>query len=53
LLTEHVETFMARRDVQAFLKTVVSKLEKGGRDADAAPLKKWIGTGHPVSRAGA
>jgi hypothetical protein len=42
LLTEHVNAFMARPDVQEFLKKTVEVLEKGERTSEAAPLKKWI-----------
>jgi tetratricopeptide (TPR) repeat protein len=43
LKPEQVAAFAARREIQAFLKTAALMLEKGGRAADAAPLKKLLG----------
>jgi tetratricopeptide (TPR) repeat protein len=42
LLTEHVDSFMVRPDVQEFLIETVPVLEEGGRTAEVAPLKKWL-----------
>jgi tetratricopeptide (TPR) repeat protein/TolB-like protein len=44
LLPEHSGPYMARADVQDFLRRTLPKLEKAGRTAEAAPLKKWLGT---------
>jgi tetratricopeptide (TPR) repeat protein len=43
LLPEHVGSFVGRSDIQAFLRKTVAVLEKGGRAADAEPLRKWLG----------
>jgi tetratricopeptide (TPR) repeat protein len=45
LRPEHSEPFMARHDVQDFLRGALVKLEAGGRAAEAAPLRKWAGVG--------
>jgi tetratricopeptide (TPR) repeat protein len=42
LRPEHVDSYMARPDVQAFLKEALSRLEKGGRTAEAAGLSRWL-----------
>jgi tetratricopeptide (TPR) repeat protein len=47
LLSEHVESFMGRADLQAFLARAADVLEKGGRIDEAADLKKWIRTKSP------
>jgi tetratricopeptide (TPR) repeat protein len=44
-----VGPFMARHDVQEFLKGALPRLEAGGRAADAGPLKKWLA---PTAAAG-
>jgi tetratricopeptide (TPR) repeat protein len=41
LRPEDVDSFMARPDVQAFVGRTASALEKGGRAAEAASLRKW------------
>jgi len=48
LSPDSVEPFMARHDVQDFLKGALVKMEAGGHAAEAAPLKKWLG-GAPAS----
>ncbi|HSD29252.1 MAG TPA: tetratricopeptide repeat protein, partial [Vicinamibacteria bacterium] len=42
LRPEHVDSYMARPAVQAFLKDALSRLEKGGRTAEAASLGRWL-----------
>jgi tetratricopeptide (TPR) repeat protein len=42
LLPEHVGSFVARADVQSFLRKTVAVLDKGGRTAEAEPLRKWL-----------
>jgi tetratricopeptide (TPR) repeat protein len=37
-----VGPFMARHDVQDFLKRALPRLEAAGRAADAGPLKRWL-----------
>jgi tetratricopeptide (TPR) repeat protein len=51
LRPEHVASFMARHDVQAFLRKTLPRLEKGGRAAEAAPLKAWLGGAATSARA--
>jgi len=41
LLPEHVEAFTSRPDVHALAGRAIEALEKGGRTAEAAPLKAW------------
>jgi tetratricopeptide (TPR) repeat protein/predicted Ser/Thr protein kinase len=41
LKPEHAGPFMARADVQGFLRATLPRLEKGGRAPEAAALKKW------------
>jgi tetratricopeptide (TPR) repeat protein/tRNA A-37 threonylcarbamoyl transferase component Bud32 len=43
LLPEHVDSFMAKPDVQRALAAAVPALEGAGRGADVATLKKWFG----------
>jgi tetratricopeptide (TPR) repeat protein len=50
LRPEDAGPFMARHDVQDFLKTALPKLEAGGRAAEAASLKKWQGPATPTGR---
>ena len=44
---------MAQSEVQDFLKATLPKLEKGGRTAEAASLRRWVTSapvaGHPGS----
>jgi hypothetical protein len=42
LRPEHVESFIARRDVQELLRQTVEALETGGRAGEAASLRKWL-----------
>lgn len=42
LLPEHVDPFMGREDIQAFLRKAAVALEKGGRLDEATALRKWI-----------
>jgi tetratricopeptide (TPR) repeat protein len=42
LRPEHVDAYMARADVQAFLKEALPRLQKGGRTAEAANLERWL-----------
>jgi tetratricopeptide (TPR) repeat protein len=42
LRPEHVESFIARRDVQELLRQTVEALETGGRASEAASLRKWL-----------
>jgi tetratricopeptide (TPR) repeat protein len=42
LKPEHVESYMARPDVQALLKEALPRLQKGGRTAEAANLGRWL-----------
>jgi tetratricopeptide (TPR) repeat protein len=51
LKPEHVAPFMARTDVQGFLRETLPKLERGGRAQEAAALKKWA-AGGPAPRPG-
>lgn len=44
LKPEDMGPFMARHEVQEFLKGALPKLEAAGRSADAGPLKKWLGS---------
>jgi tetratricopeptide (TPR) repeat protein len=44
LKPEDMGPFMARHEVQDFLKGALPKLEAAGRSADAGPLKKWLGS---------
>ncbi len=48
LLPEHAASFVARADVQAFMRRTVAVLEASGRTADAAPLKKWLSASAPA-----
>jgi eukaryotic-like serine/threonine-protein kinase len=42
LKPEHVDSYMARPDVQALLKEALPRLQKGGRTTEAANLGKWL-----------
>jgi tetratricopeptide (TPR) repeat protein/predicted Ser/Thr protein kinase len=42
LKPEHVESYMARPEVQALLKEALPRLQKGGRPAEAANLGRWL-----------
>jgi tetratricopeptide (TPR) repeat protein/predicted Ser/Thr protein kinase len=42
LKPEHVESYMTRAEVQAFLKEAVPRLQRGGRNAEAANLGRWL-----------
>jgi len=42
LRPEHVDSYMARADVQVFLKEALPRLQKGGRTAEAANLGRWL-----------
>jgi tetratricopeptide (TPR) repeat protein len=48
LRPEHVESFVARRDVQELVRQTVQALETAGRAGDAASLRKWL----PEKKAG-
>ena len=41
LLPEHVASFTARAEIQAFVQKAIEVLEEGGRPAVVAPLKEW------------
>ena len=40
---EYAKSYLLRPDVRALVQKTVAGLEKGGRGAEAAPLKKWMG----------
>jgi tetratricopeptide (TPR) repeat protein len=42
LKPEHVDSYMSRSDVQAFLKEALPLLQQGGRTAEAANLTRWL-----------
>jgi len=44
LKPEHVEAFMARRDVQAFLVESIARLDKADRGTEAAALRPFLAT---------
>ena len=50
LKPEHVDAFMARRDVQALLGKSLARLDKAGRSAEAAALRPFLAA--PARRAG-
>jgi hypothetical protein len=44
---QHAMSYLARPDVRALVQKTATALEKGGRTAEAAPLKKWLGEAAP------
>jgi tetratricopeptide (TPR) repeat protein len=50
LKPEHVDAFMARRDVRALLGESLARLDKAGRSAEAAALRPFLTA--PARRAG-